>query len=163
MMRAALALMAGLMCMAAGFRQAAALRAADARLRRWTEMVRHLALLLSEGTCTLPEAFTLAASGDGEADRLLRSLAEQMRRQPLKSLPEIWRELRDESPEAAPLTRMMQRLGRGSLESRQQAAEQAASELELLADQAREKALKDAKMWRTLGALGGACMTIMLL
>lgn len=163
MMRTALALMAGLLCMAAGFRQAAALRAADARLRRWTEMARYLALLLSEGTCTLPEAFTLAASGDSEADRLLRTLAQELQRQPLKSLPEIWRALRDESPEEAPLNRMMQRLGRGSLESRRQAAEQAASELELLSDQAREKSLKDAKMWRTLGALGGACMTIMLL
>jgi len=163
MMRTALALMAGLMCMAAGFRQAAALRAADARLRRWTDILRHLSLLLSEGTYSLPEAFLLAASCDSEPDITLRTLAEQMQRQPLKSLPELWETLCSDDPESAALARLMQRLGRGSLESRQQAAHNAADEFELLSAQAREKSLKDAKMWRTLGFLGGACIIIMLL
>jgi len=163
MMRTMLALMAGMLCMAAGLRHAAALTAEDARLRRWAEMLQHLSLILAEGACPLPEAFRQAATGQSEADRQLLALAEQMQLHPLSPLPQLWQALGDESAEAAPLRRMMQRLGRGSMESRCQAAEQAAREMALMSQQTREKSARDAKMWRTLGFLGGACITIMLL
>lgn len=162
MIRSALALIAGMMCVVAGLRQAQALKAADASLKRWTEITRHLALLLHEGAYTLPEAFLQAASGDDAADKLLRSLAQRMTQEPLLSPPDLWQEMSG-NQEPPLLTRMMQRLSHGSLESRQQAVQHAADELALLSAQAREKSLKDEKMWRTLGLLGGACVTIMLL
>ena len=163
MTRAVLAVMAGMLCALAGWRHAAALRGSAARLRRWTEVLEHLALILSEGASTLPEAFEQAATGDLPPDELLRALAADLRRQPLTPLNELYAIRALTGPEGDALKRLMDRLGRGSLEMRCQAVSQTAEELSLLAVRARENADRDATMWRDLGFIGGACLTLMLL
>ena len=163
MIRAALAVMAGLLCAAAGLRRAGALKGSAARLCRWAQVLEHLALILSEGASTLPEAFEQAATGPFAPDELLRALAADLRRQPLTPLPALYAAHAQPGPEQDALARLMNRLGRGSLEMRCQAISQAAEELALLAKQSRENADRDATMWRNLGFIGGACLTLMLL
>ena len=163
MTRAALAVMAGMLCALAGLRRASALQGTAARLRRWHEVLEHLALILSEGASTLPEAFEQAATAPLPPDELLRALAAGLRRQPLTPLPELYAALAQSGPEQDVLARLMARLARGSLEARCQAVAQAAEELSMLAAQAQASAGKDAVMWRNLGLIGGACLTLMLL
>ena len=158
-----LAVMAGLLCAVAGLRRAASLQSTAARLRRWVDVLEHLALILSEGASTLPEAFERAATDSAAPDDLLRGLARDLRVQPLTPLPELYARLAQPGPEYDVHLRLMRRLGRGSLETRCQAVSQATEELRLLAGQARENADKDAAMWRNLGFIGGACLTLMLL
>ena len=163
MIRAALAVMAGLLCALAGLRRAAALQGDAARLRRWACVLEHLALILAEGASALPEAFEQAATAPLPPDELLRALAADLREQPLIPLPELYAARAQPGPEQDALARLMSRLGRGSLEARCQAVSQSAQELALLAAQARQCADKDAAMWRNLGFIGGACLTLMLL
>ena len=161
--RAALALMAGMLCAIMGLRRAASLRSTAARLRRWACVLEHLALILSEGTLTLPEAFEQAATAPLPPDALLRALATGLRAQPLLSLSALYAAHDTPTPERDVLARLMARLGHGSLEARCQAVSQAAQELALMASDARQTADKDATMWRNLGFIGGACLTLMLL
>ena len=163
MTRAVLAVMSGLLCALAGWRHAAALRTSAARLHRWTEVLAHLALILSEGASTLPEAFEPAATGDLQPDELLRSLATNLRSQPLTPLSALYAAHALPGAEGDALNRLMNRLGHGSLEMRCHAVSQTAEELSLLAVRARENADRDATMWRNLGFIGGACLTLMLL
>lgn len=163
MIRPLLAVMAGLLCGVAGLRQARQLTGGAARLRRLEELLRHLSLLLKESALSLPEALEQAASSASAADDLLRSLALRMRSQPLTPLCELYEVLHVSGPEAAALSRLMARLGRGSLESRCQAVDQAAGEIAYLASAAGDKAAKDARMWATLGWTCGACLTLLLL
>lgn len=163
MIRAALAVVAGMLCAVAGLRRAAVLKASAARSKRWAEVLEHLSLILSEGASTLPEAFEQAATDALPPDQLLRALAADLRAQPLTPLPALYAARAQPGPEQDALTRLMNRLGRGSLEARCQAATQAADEIALLAAHAREHAEKDAVMWRDLGFIGGACLTLMLL
>ena len=163
MTRAALAVMAGLLCALAGLRRSAALQGDAARLRRWVEVLEHLALILAEGVSTLPETFEQAANAPLPPDELLRALAADLRAQPLTPLPQLYASRAQPGPERDVLARLMDRLGRGSLEARCQAVSQTSQELALLAAQARQSADKDAVMWRNLGLIGGACLTLMLL
>lgn len=163
MIRAMLAVMAGMLCALAGWRRASALKSSATCLRRWQEVLEHLALILSEGASTLPEAFEQAATGALPPDDLLRALAADLRSQPLTPLPALYAAHAAADPGSDALTRLMRRLSRGSLEMRCQAVSQAAEELALLAGQARETADKDATMWRNLGLIGGACLTLMLI
>ena len=158
-----LAVMAGLLCALAGWRRAGALQSEAARLQRWPRVLEHLALILSEGVLALPEALEQAATDALPPDELLRALAAALRTQPLTPLPTLYAAHAQPGPERDALSRLMGRLGRGSLETRCQAVSQAAEELALLARQSRDTADKDATMWRNLGLIGGACLTLMLI
>lgn len=163
MTRAVLAVMAGLLCAAAGLRGASDIRQTAERLRRWSNTLTRLELILSEGVYTLPESFQRTATEGGAPDKLLQALAQGLRREPMSSLPELYGRQAVPSPENEPLGRLMTRLMHGSLELRCQAVKEAAEEISLLARQARENADRDANMWRSLGLIGGACLTLMLL
>lgn len=163
MIRAVLAVMAGLLCGVIGVRHARRLSGTASRLRRWEELLRHLALLLTEGDASLPEVFEQAASAHEAPDELLCRLARQMREQPMSMLPDLYAACQNICEEDGVLTRLMARLGRGSLESRRQAVEQAAEEIALLSASASAKAATDARMWTTLGWTCGACLTLMLI
>lgn len=163
MIRSILAVAAGLLCSAAGLRHGRDLQAVYQRLQRWVELLRHLALLVREGAGSLPDVLIASAGEALLPDAILRRLAEDMRAQPL-CRPE---ELADFSAltekERAPLQRLMRRLSRGSRESRFQALQDCADEMALLADAARDKAQTDARMWRQLSLLMGACLTLWLI
>lgn len=163
MIRTVLAIAAGLLCAAAGLRHGRDLQAVCQRLQRWVELLRHLALLVREGAGSLPDVLTAAASESLLPDAILRRLAEDMRAHPL-SRPE---ELADLSAltekERAPLQRLLHRLSHGSRESRCQAIEGCADEMALMADAVRDKARTDARMWRQLSFLMGACLTLWLI
>lgn len=163
MTRAALAVMAGLLCGLAGVRRAAALRAEEAELHRWADLLASLALILGEGTLSLPDALLAAADGQAMPDTLLRGMAERMKRDPLTSPYAAYDALAAPSPARETLGRMFMRLGRGTLESRRLAAEQAASAIDLMARQAAQRVQKDAKLFQTLGFTGGAALTLLLL
>lgn len=163
MSRAVLAVMAGLLCALAGMKYAAGLKAEALRLSRWEQLLRHLTLLLQEGTLSLPEALCTAADGAHPPDKLLREIAALVRRAPLTTLEAAYLQLCADSPEKPLLQRMFSRLGRGSKDSRALAAEQSAKEMALLARQSAERAEKDVKLWQTLGFTGGVCLTILLL
>lgn len=163
MIRAALAVTAGLLCGVMGIRHARQLNGTAFRLRRWEELLRHLALLLSEGDASMPDVFEQAASAHEAPDELLCRLARQMREQPMSTLPDLYAACQNTCEEDSVLTRLMARLGRGSLETRRQAVEQAADEIALLSASATTKAATDARMWTTLGWTCGACLTLMLI
>lgn len=163
MIRAVLAVMAGLLCALAGLRRAASMRSAAERLRRWGQVLAHLALILLERTMSLQAALAAAADGTDAPDRLLRGIAQTLQAQPLSSLTDAFLSQCGDVPEKDVLARMFARLARGSLESRVQAIEQAQSEIALMQEQSARKAEKDAKLWQTLGFIGGTCITILLL
>ena len=160
MMRTVFALIAGLLCAFLGMRQARRLQSENTRLHRWETILQHLCLLLQESALSLPEALRQCACEASPADALLQRLAESMQHDPLTPLNELYQ---PEGTEGPVLSRLMTRLSRGSLESRVQAVQQAAQEINLLAENAREKSSQDARMWRTLGWTLGACLTLMLL
>lgn len=163
MMRAMLAISAGLLCALAGLRMSCSLRQEAVRLRRWTEVLRHLSLLLEQRQYALPTALMQAATAQSMPDQVLRQLAEGMRRSPLTPLPELFGRCAVSSPEQPALSRLMPRLSHGTLPERTQAVSQAAEELQMLALQAEQRAERDVKLWRTLGLTGGACLTLLLL
>lgn len=163
MTRAVLAVMAGLLCALAGLRRAAGMRGDATRLRRWVQVLAHLALLLQERTMSLQSALTTAADGADAPDRLLHEMARRLQAQPLSSLSDAFLTQCGDVPEKDMLARMFARLSRGSLDSRVQALEQAKAEIALMQEQSAQKAEKDAKLWQTLGFIGGTCITILLL
>lgn len=160
MMRPFLAIVAGLLCGVMGMRQARRIREESAALHRWEVILQHLCLLLRQSTLSLPEAFTQAATRDTPADKLLLRLAQALLADPLTPLP---RHYTPQGAEGPVLSRLLESLSRGSLESRVLAAQQAAEEMALLASAAQDKAQQDGKMWATLGWTCGACLTLMLL
>lgn len=163
MSRAVLAFMAGLLCALAGVKHASSLKGDAARLNRWVQVLRHLALLVREGSLPIPQALCTAADGSLPPDALLREMAACLQASPLLTLAEVYARCSGPSAERDVLMRMFTRLGRGTKESRSLAAEQSAEEMALLAAAASAKAEKDAKLWQTLGFTGGACLTILLL
>lgn len=163
MSRAVLAVMAGLLCALAGVKYASTLKGDANRLSRWVQLLRHLSLLLREGTMSIPEALCAAADGPHPPDKLLRDMAAKVQSAPMTTLEEAFTQLCGDRPERALLQRMFSRLGRGSQESRCLALEQSAQEMEQLAQRASATAEKDVKLWQTLGFIGGACLTILLL
>lgn len=163
MSHAIIAVMAGLFCALAGARFAASLKSEAHRLKRWVQVLQHLHLLFQEGTMSIPEALCTAADGTLPPDRLLRELALCLQRSPLNTLCDAFSPHKDALPEGHVLLRMFSRLGNGSKESRCLAIQQTVDELQLMADNAAAKAEKDARLWQTLGLVGGACLTIMLL
>lgn len=165
MTRTVPALAAGIICGTAGLRYAAELRRSAAALARWEQLLRHLSLLISQCTMSLPEAFRQAGSENGAPDSLLKALAFDMQQHPTCPLPDLY-EARSSTVSSAArpiLSRMMARISRGSLDERVQAVRQAADEIALVGQNAAGRAVKDAKMWAQLGWTLGACVTLMLL
>lgn len=163
MTRGVLALMSGLLCALAGMKHAAVLKSDAARMSRWVQLLRHLSLLLKEGLLSIPEALCTAADAQSQPDRLLRNMATRMHASPMLTAAEAFQQGCPPCPELSVLTRMFHRIGRGTQESRRLAVEQSAEEMTLLAQHAAAKAEKDAKLWQTLGFIGGTCLTILLL
>ncbi len=162
MMRTVWAVLAGLLCALLGLRRAWALRHEADRLHRWGQMLAHLALLMREGL-PLPEALCKVAIGHGTPDELLRKAGESLRENPLLPLEETIRAEALPLREGETLLRMMERLGRGSLEDRLLALEQGQQEISLMAKSSAESAEKDAKLYQTLGITGGVCIALYLL
>lgn len=163
MSRAILSVMAGLLCALAGMKYAAALQGDALRLSRWEQVLRHLELLLREGTLSIPEALCAAADEPLPPDNLLRDMASRLSASPLTSLQEAYQACSGPCPEQAVLFRLFDRMGRGTKESRCLAVQQGNEEIALLARSAQARADKDVRLWRTLGLVGGACLTILLL
>lgn len=160
MTRPLLAIIAGLICGVMGMRQAQQLKETNLRLHRWEILLQHLCLLLQERSLSLPEAFRQIATQANAADETLRRLADDMQQHPLVALPELYQ---GDGPEGPVLSRLMERLSRGSLDSRVQATQQAAQEIALLSASTQQKVQQDARMWVTLGWTCGACLTLLLL
>ncbi|MGN0754392.1 MAG: hypothetical protein ACI4ME_08035 [Aristaeellaceae bacterium] len=158
-----MAIMAGLLCALAGMKHASSLKSNAVRLKRWGQILPCLALILREGTLSIPEALCAAADGTLPPDRLLHDMAVRISSNPMTSLTDAFLACCGECPEQPLLTRMFVRLGHGTKESRCLAVEQSAEEMAVLAKSAEEKAEKDVKLWQTLGFIGGACLTILLL
>lgn len=163
MIRAVLAVMAGLLCSLAGLRYASSLSREALRLHRWEQILQHLSLLLRQGQLSIPEALLACADEHTDADRLLREMVQRLREAPLTSLAHAFHHCSSGGAEQALLARMFTHLGHGMLENRCRAVEQAADEMQLIAQSAAQKADKDVKLWQTLGLIGGLCLTILLL
>lgn len=163
MIRTVLAILAGIMCMLLGMRYAASLRADAARLTRWQHILQRLSLLLKERAHPLPEALRLAADGTALPDKLLQEAAGSIQREPLTTLAHAFDAACGPLLEKDCLLRLCSSLSRGSLEHRLLAIEHCISELGLMQQEAAARADKDAKLWQTLGGIGGLCMTIMLI
>ncbi|MBQ8554885.1 MAG: hypothetical protein IJ438_03325 [Clostridia bacterium] len=162
-MRTVLSVMAGLLCALAGLRHASSLQGDAKRMRRWCSLLRHLALILREESVSLPQALCCIADGTLAPDKQLRALAQGMQHQPLTPIADIFAAQCPPCPEQHALQRMFTRLGRGTLESRVLAVEQTGEEMALLTQEAAQRADRDARLWQTLGWVGGACLTILLL
>lgn len=163
MTHTALAVASGLMCTLAGLRQASRLHQEETRLKRLASLLTHLAILLDEQAYPLPEAFLLCATDSGDADQLLRALAENLRLHPLTPLTALYDALHPIGPEVSLLRRCFTSISHGSADSRVHAARSAAEEVSLLAESAHQRAEKDARLFQTLGWVGGLCLTMMLL
>lgn len=163
MIRTVLAVMAGLLCTLAGFRYAGSLRAEASRLNRWCRILDRLSLLLKERAHALPEALLLAADGRDEPDKLLQAAARAVQQHPLTPLSDAFCSVCGQLPEQDCISRLCAGLCRGSLESRLLAIEHCMDELALMHQDASQRADKDARLWQTLGMIGGVCITIMLI
>lgn len=163
MIRPLLALASGLLLAAAGFRHAGYLRQRCDRLQRWTQLLRHLALLMKEGAGTLPEIILMAARESALPDRIFQQLAHAMQARPF----EYPRALADlsllEPREQEILDRLLTRLGAGSRDSRLLALEGTIGQMEQLLSESLPQVQKECKMWRQLGLLGGACLALWLI
>lgn len=163
MIRIVLAVLAGLLCGAAGMGRAGEIRWKGARLKRWQEILEHMQLLMEQGTLPLPEVLLQCANEDAQPDALLRKLAKAMADTPMAPIQEHWARMEEDGEEAGVLRRMMGGLSSGTLESRVLAVAQALREMQWMASAAHEKEKNDARMWATLGWTCGACLTILLL
>lgn len=133
------------------------------RLRRWVQLLSHLALLLRQGLMSIPEALLSCADRHTDADRLLQAMVNLLQKEPMLSLAEAFSQCCSGSNEQPVLSRMFKHLGHGLQENRCQAVQQATEEMRMLADQAASRAEKDVRLWQTLGLIGGLCLTILLL
>ena len=163
MIRAVLAVMAGLLCGLAGMKHASSLSQEAARLHRWVQVLQHLSLHLRQGMLSIPDALLACADGQTAADRLLREMVQRIQREPLLPLVEAFSRCSANETEQPLLKRMFTHLGHGLQENRRMAVEHAATEMQLLAEQSAAKAEKDVKLWQTLGLIAGLCLTILLL
>lgn len=155
---------AALLSTLAGLHLSTHLRQEEQRLARWGEVLPHLHLLMASCAYSLPEAFRLCADGNHPPDALLRQLADELERTPLSSpgalTDKLW------SPPGSEkdiISRMMHLLSRGSLESRLLAVENARQEVALMHEKAARKADKDARLYQTLGWIGGLCLLLILM
>ena len=112
---------------------------------------------------SLPEAFRLCADGNHPPDTLLRQLADTLERTPLSSPGALTDRLCPAISEKDIISRMMHLLSRGSLESRLLAVENARQEVALMHEKAARKADKDARLYQTLGWIGGLCLLLILM
>ena len=112
---------------------------------------------------SLPEAFRLCADGHHPPDTLLRQLADALERAPLSSPGALTDRLCPAISEKDIISRMMHLLSRGSLESRLLAVENARQEVALMHEKAARKADKDARLYQTLGWIGGLCLLLILM
>ena len=163
MTRPFFALSAGLMAVLLGFRHARALRQDAQVLLRWCEILTHLALLLGEAVLSLPEAMACAADGHLPPDRQIKEIVQAMEQDRLLSLPDAFDKLCPPGPERETLLRMAAGISRGSAQNRQLAAEQSAHIIHAKAQEAAQKAGKDARLFQTLGWTGGLTLMLMLL
>ncbi|MBQ8654833.1 MAG: hypothetical protein IJ507_07815 [Clostridia bacterium] len=147
----------------AAFRRSRELRERRLRLARWEPVLDHLALLLREGAMNLPEALCAAGCGNGEPDRLLQAAARTLRDQPLAPLDALPALHKLPADEADALRGLLLRLTQGSRDSRVQAAERAARSFAGLSAAAGERSASEERMWRQLGPVLGACLTIWLM
>ena len=124
MLRAWLALGAGVCCGLIGMRRAASLGCRARELRRWLEALQRLALLLEESASTLPRAFRQAAMGTGLAAESLRATAERLEQEPGFTAAQAFAQSGMDylgwatEEEKGQLTDMMAGIGRGSLAMR---------------------------------------------
>lgn len=162
-MQLMLAVMAGVLCGAAGMRHAASMRRDAARLKRWEAILERLLLLLREGAYALPDVLDMAADGAGEPDDALHALACGLRQSPRVSMLAQMQAQHLPEPERPVLERMAGQIGRGSLTARCLAVEQAMDELRPLGIAAQEASARDGRMWTSLGWTVGACVTMLLL
>lgn len=155
---------AALLSTLAGLHLSTHLRQEEQRLARWGEILQHLHLLMVSCAYSLPEAFRLCADGHHPPDALLRRLADELERTPLSSpgalTDKLWR---PPGSEKDIISRMMHLLSRGSLESRLLAVENARQEVALMHEKAARKADKDARLYQTLGWIGGLCLLLILM
>lgn len=158
-----LAIAAGLLCGLYGLRMANQLHAEAKRLKRWTELLPHLALLIGEESMSLPEVLKVSADGNTTPDMLLIAMADAVSSAPLLTLADAFEQHVFPFREHETLRRMFVRLGKGSAESRAMAVSQAADEVRLMTNDAQSRAARDARLWQTLGFTLGACLTLLLL
>ena len=163
MTRAFFAVAAGLMCGMYGLRLSAALRAEARQLQHWVEILSRVALYISEGTLAMPDVLRHAADASTQPDMLLHEVADALAADPMTPLADAFASRCPAGIGHDVLLRLFMRLGHGSADSRRLAAEQARESIALLAAQAAARADRDAKLYRTLGWTGGACLTILLL
>lgn len=169
MLRAWLALGAGIGCGVVGMRRASALRRRARELRRWLEALQRLSLLLDESASTLPRAFEQAGESGGTAQACLTATAERLKQAPGLTPSQAFMQAGLKyldwatGEERAQLTAMLAGVGRGSLAMRRQAVEHTAEWLSLHLGWAEEKHRKDGKLALTLGWAAGACLTLLLI
>lgn len=157
------ALTAGCLCALAGMRQASFLRREAMRLNRWAVLLDRLSLLLSEAVLPLPDVLESAADDSSQPDMLLRSVAGDVKTNPLLTMSEVFSSHCTACAERDALLRLAEQLSRGSAESRSLAASQAGAYIRHLAEEATKRAARDARLWQTLGWTGGACLALMLI
>ena len=147
---------AALLSTLAGLHLSTHLRQEEQRLARWGEVLPHLHLLMASCAYSLPEAFRLCADGNHPPDTLLRQLADALERAPLSSPGALTDSL-------CPAISEKDIISRGSLESRLLAVENARQEVALMHEKAARKADKDARLYQTLGWIGGLCLLLILM
>lgn len=156
-------LCAALLSALAGMHLSAQLRQEEQRLARWGEILQHLHLLLASCAYSLPEAFRCCADKNTPPDALLQRLADEMKCVPLSSPGALTDRLYPPFGEKDLIAHMMRCISRGSLENRLLAVENARQEVLLRHAGIAKKAETDARLYQTLGWVGGLCLLLILL
>lgn len=158
-----LPLCAGMLCTLCGMRLASSLHKEEARLLRWSTLLAHCEVLLSACAYSLPEVFRLCATDENAADVLLRTLSEQMQTERMTPLVTLAEAACPPCMERECLLRWLQAVSHGELDSRLFATQSARKEIDLMYQQSHQKAEKDAKLYQTLGWVGGLCLMLLML
>lgn len=155
---------AALLSTLAGLHLSTHLRQEEQRLARWGEILQHLHLLMVSCAYSLPEAFRLCADGHHPPDALFTSACGRIRANAavLAGCAD-GQTVASAGSERDIISRMMHLLSRGSLESRLLAVENARQEVALMHEKAARKADKDARLYQTLGWIGGLCLLLILM
>ncbi|MBQ8535942.1 MAG: hypothetical protein IJ461_00855 [Clostridia bacterium] len=149
---------AGLCCLALGLTAGAALTRRQRRLTAWLQALERMEQGL-QSRLSMAQVLNL---GDLEE---LRAMARSLEKEPLLGLGEAWQRSagQDQEPERQVLAALFNHLGQGDLAHRRQALEQAAVQIEILAQKARQAAERNRPLYRSLGGLGGLALTLLLI
>ena len=163
MIRLVCALMAAGACVLLGMDASSRLKRRVDILAAWIRALEMMDIkLLHDG---IPLREVVLQEGDGEIAKRLAAFSRALADNPRMTTAQAWQASgkSQDTREEKVLAACFSALGTGVLEKRRTAIAQTIEQLKVLKKEAEEKALKDCKLYRSLGLAAGAALLLLLL